>query len=117
MKKKLAIFMSVFVALVALAATSPPAGDVMLEWVQSTPASTNKMFKLYGSPTISAPLTNWTVLTNISGLATNVSVRIVPGVYFFSITESNLWGESSFSVVVQSPPLPLAPTLSIKAAN
>lgn len=60
-------------------------------------------FKVYQTTNVALALTNWTVLTNVSALAsagtntwpTNSCLAYVtPGSYFFTVTASNFWGES-----------------------
>lgn len=92
-------------------------GDVELEWQYPVAPSTNVVFVLRGSPVLTTNLSSWAVLTNISGLSTSATVRITPGRFFFTLSASNLWGESGFSPVVGLPPLPLPPGLSIRAAQ
>ncbi len=104
--KKLLSLLSIAIPLAVLSLpTGTPIGDVTLAWDNDKP-STNQGFKLYFSANASTPMTNWTVLTNISGLRSNATVRVVPGAAFFAITATNLWGESSFSNVASTPALP-----------
>lgn len=95
----------------------PPVGDVTLSWEPTLPLSTNTIFVLRTSPTLTTNLAAWPVLTNISGTVTTVTVRIVPGAQFFVMQSSNLWGLSDFSNVAATPPLPLSPLLSITGAR
>jgi len=97
-------------------------GDVSLQWDNSP---TNQMiiaYHIYGSTNITAPLSSWprllTVPATFTG-ATNTmaTVRIVPGQFFFVVTSSNLWGESLFSNVASTPPLPTPLLTTIKGAN
>ena len=99
--------------------TPPPAGNVTLSWdYPAAELSTNLTFKVYGSSDITVPMTSWTVLTNMVGTNTSVSLKITPGAFFFVMTSSNRWGESPFSNVASTPPLPRASTnLNISAVN
>lgn len=116
MKPKLPLLALATASLLAQAA--PPVGDVTLAWdPPASGLSTGQVFRLYYSPTLATPMTNWIVLTNISGMATQATVRITPGAAFFSLTTSNLWGESVFSGVAATPPLPLSPLLSIQGVR
>lgn len=111
--------LSLLLLISSISFAAPPVGDVTLEWVRPvgwTPTNSG-IYKLYGSPTLSIPMTNWTVLTNISLMSTSTTVHINPGQYFFAMTQSNLWGESIFSIVVSTPPLPDDVTLTIKGVK
>lgn len=89
--------------------------SVLLEWsYPSNQLSTNLIFKVYQSPDILAPMTNWTVLTNVVGTNISVVIPLSPQVMFFAVTSSNLWGESFFSNVADTPPPPTNGNLSIR---
>jgi hypothetical protein len=107
--------------LVALLWLAMPAhgasGDVTLAWEPNNPPSTNLLWVLKGSPTLSGAPTNWPTLTNVSGLSTTATVRITPGEFYFIVQSSNMWGMSPPSNVAPVPPLPLPPLLSIRAAT
>ena len=97
----------------------PPSGKVTLAWDYPTnELTTNLVFKLYHSTNIVAPLGTWTVLTNVVGTNLSVSVVVTPGVNFFAMTASNLWGESDFSNVAETPALPSSGTgLKVKRGD
>lgn len=88
-------------------AASPPSGRVRLAWdYEPTELSTNLTFVLRHSTSIATPLTNWLVLTNVVGTNLTIEVQITPGQHYFVLTASNFWGESDFSNVAGTPPLP-----------
>ena len=65
--------------------------------------ATNLVFKVWHSTNMTVPMTNWTVLTNVSGFTattnpfTVVTLPITVGNHFYAITVTNEWGESPFS--------------------
>lgn len=103
-------------ALGAMAFTyQPPSGRVILAWDYPAPAP--QSFNVYASGDVSAPMSNWALLTNVPGTSTdgtntwattNVMVTIVPGQMFFFCTASNFW-ESIPSNVISTPILPPMP--------
>ncbi len=106
MKYLLAPFV-LFVALAVLALpTPPPTGRLVLSWdYDEGDLETNLLFTIYWSTNAGIPMTNWTVLNTVVG--TNAAkVQVKPGANFFSVTASNLWGESPFSEVASTPALP-----------
>ncbi len=79
---------------------------------------TNQAYNLYGTTNLGdvitgwprvAYWTNWTVVTNGSIWFSN-SVIVPPGVWYFALTSTNLQGESFFSPVALTGPMPGAPT-------
>lgn len=48
----------------------------------------------------------WNMRTNIPGTERQIVLPIEPGVHFFTLTASNLWGESGFSNVASTPAPP-----------
>jgi len=102
---------------IAIAALAAPTGDVTLAWSYPTNLVAGVTFKVYGSPTLGTPMSSWPVIATVPGPTTNATVHIAPGAFFFSVTASNIWGESSFSNVAQTPALPLAPTVTIQAVQ
>ena len=102
------LLLAVSLALVA-AAFADVRKSVTFHWEYPAEELTNVLaFKLYSSTDISVPLTNWTVLTNIVGTVTNITIPIQPGKRFFVMTASNWWGESEFSNVADVPAPPCA---------
>ena len=99
---------------------APPTGSITFFWdYPSAYLETNLVFRLYTSTNITTPLTNWTVIGSVNGLAalgtngigTNtsklrLSVKIEPGQHYFVMKASNFWGEADFSNVVSTPALP-----------
>ena len=104
----------------ALAPTNPV--PVVLAFDYPTNDLPNvRSFRVYGSTNLSAPTVNWQeltncwatnlVTTNLSSTASpnaalHVSVTVQPGTRFFVVTSSNFWGESPFSNIAATPPLP-----------
>lgn len=104
-----ALALLVIPLLLLAAGSSVPTGPtpITLAWNYPTnELSTNLTFRLYHSTNITVPLTNWTVITNIAGTNTSVSLPVLPGAHFFALTASNFWGESDFSNVASTPPAP-----------
>jgi len=85
---------TIILLLAATTLAAPPVGDVTLQWTPGAPLTADSLFVLRGSPTLTGNPTNWPVLTNVSGLSTQATVRIVPGAFFFVCQSSNLWGLS-----------------------
>jgi hypothetical protein len=70
------LLLAVSLALVA-AAFADVRKSVTFHWEYPAEELTNVLaFKLYSSTDISVPLTNWTVLTNIVGTVTNITIPI-----------------------------------------
>lgn len=91
------------IAMVMASASAAVFTNVTLAWEYPTnELSTNISFNLYYSTNILQPLTNWVILTNVSGLKTNVIVPIKPGVHFYALTASNDFGESDFTTPLRA---------------
>lgn len=119
MKKRIALLSALATtALLAINPTGPPTGNVILEWTVA-PGFLNPSngFIVVGSPTLATPVTSWPALTNVSGMTTNVQVRITPGEFYFAVFETNIWGISPPSNVAATPPLPRVPLTSIRQVN
>lgn len=81
--------------------------NVPLTWTYPTNLlSTNLIFKVYSSTNVSVPVTNWPLTATVIGTNTNVVLPINAQQRFFVLTASNWWGESDFSNVAQTPPVP-----------
>lgn len=92
--------------------TPAAVGNITLGW--SYPASelsTNLTFKIRGSTDPNLVKTSWPVLTNVIGTVTNTTIKINPGKYYFTMTASNLWGETIFYNVEEIPSLPRSDVL------
>ena len=113
-KSKLNLFfalLGLIAATLCLAFTfGPLRNTVTLEWTPQDPGwQTNESYNLRGSPDITVPLTNWAIITNVSG--TNaVTLPWQATNFFFYVTASNYWGESSNSNIAWTPPPPVLPT-------
>jgi hypothetical protein len=117
MKKMLMLVL--LLGLGAKAQTLPPTNTVTLAWnYQAVPVPTNLNFVISESTNLS---TNWTVLTNApstncspvitsNSAGFSLTLPIVPGAYFFVCQSSNVWGISSNSNVLQTPPPAVNPT-------
>jgi len=80
---------------------------------------TNQAYNLYGTTNLGdvitgwprvAYWTNWTLVTNGSAIYNSNSIIVPPGVWYFALTATNLQGESFFSPVALTGPMPEAPT-------
>ncbi len=113
------------------------AQNVTTNWAFSWPASTNmpilstyapgtnQAFNLYGTTNLASLITgwprqaywtNWDLVTNGGVIWFSNSVTVPPGVWYFALTATNLQGESFFSPVALTGPMPEAPTsLTIQA--
>ena len=106
-------------ALVAVGGIPTGPTSVTLVW---DPELGIDFFKVYGSTNLIAPLNTWSLLTNIPGSvmtatnsfpSTNAQVVIQPGVMFFYLTASNLWGETGPSNITNTPAVPVATNLNL----
>jgi hypothetical protein len=102
-KYLLASFFTIFCVLAAFA--PPINGRVRLLFYYPPEQLTNVTFNVYHSINIAVPLTNWSILTNIS--QTQVDLDVIPGEHFFYITATNFWGESGPSNIANTPSVPL----------
>lgn len=71
------------------------------------------VFKVYQTSNLGLPLTNWLVVATVPGVTTsgtnswtttNAFFSVIPGVYFWTVTASNFWGESIPGNTPSSPP-------------
>lgn len=99
-----------------VSAASPPANpsnsirlfrsEIGLEWDQDT-NSIPDVFKLYTATNLNTPITNWTLVAEISGNVYKAAItNIALQQSFFLLTASNWWGESLPSNVAGTPPIP-----------
>lgn len=84
---------------------------VVLSWVCTNQAP--DVFKLYRTQNLALPLTNWVLVSTVPGTTTvgtntftttNAFDSVIPGAYFWTVTESNFWGETVPGNVPSSPP-------------
>ncbi len=80
------------------------AATLTFQWNASPTNEQVLLYKLYERSGVTFTLLGATNATNL------VVPGVVPGQHFFSITASNVWGESVKSVEVSTPPLPTPPT-------
>jgi len=95
-------------AAVAIAA-SLPSGPTPITLAWDYPAadlSTGLVFRVYHTTTITTPVANWAVITNVAGTNLSVTLTVTPGARFYVVTASNFWGESDPSNVASTPELP-----------
>jgi hypothetical protein len=91
----------------SLLQTPAAVGLTTLSWNYPTSElNSNLLFKIRGTTNLSLAKTNWPIITNIVGTITNTTVQIPPGAYYFTMTASNLWGETIPSNVEATPALP-----------
>ncbi|OHD27380.1 MAG: hypothetical protein A2Y38_01870 [Spirochaetes bacterium GWB1_59_5] len=67
---------------------------------------TNLVFKIYSSTNLSVAVTNWPLLKTVVATSTHITLPIDATQRFYVMTASNWWGETSFSNVAQTPPIP-----------
>lgn len=93
--------------------------NIIVAYNTNSVSTNSTLFKVYGTTNLALPLTSWPVVTNImltnAGTGTlTIPFPLTPQVMFFSVTSSNLWGESPFSAVVSTPPAPPDSTVQIQ---
>jgi hypothetical protein len=111
-------FLIVLIALVMVPAARAAETNrpVTVLWDYPANELTNVTFYVYQSTNITTPLTNWIVLTNVTGVTT-AKISVLPGVNHFAVSASNFWGRS-FSGVASTPPQPRSDvTLSVQRAD
>lgn len=101
-------------AIALLAGGIPNPQTVTLIW--NTPTDQpwqNLTYRLYGTTNLTLPSAQWPLLQVItnptpSASGTNLaySISIQPGAWYFTMTASNMWGESPFCVPAATPPVP-----------
>ena len=110
--KKLFSVLALILACLILAHAAPPA-PVTVTFLWDTPTDptwTSFVFRIYGTTNLLAPTNTWplvTVATNpysvSNGTRLAFPLALTPQSYFFTMTTSNLGGESPFSVPVLTP--------------
>jgi hypothetical protein len=94
-------------AQLSFAETNAPTRNIVLVWdYPLNELSTNLSFYVFHSTNSADPLPTWTVLTNFPGTNLQIQFPIQPGINYFTMRASNLWGNSDFSEVAATPPLP-----------
>lgn len=73
-------------------------------------------FRLYSSTNLTTPMTNWTLIQTIPGnlRTTTIPINVLDGQRFFALTASNWWGETDFSEVCVTEPVPQAEQLPLR---
>ena len=92
--------------------------SVRFSWFYTDAApSTNLWFNIYGTTNVTTPIKQWKLVTNVTSvnaLVTNAGgtifslrVPMISAQYFFVMTASNFWGETSLtSQMMFTPPAP-----------
>lgn len=89
-----------FALLFALLLASPVvAAELQLDWDDNDPAEQVDFYTLYQS----TDGMNFTALTPTYSVS-EATLDLEPGVYYFKVTATNVWNESGFSNVVETPP-------------
>lgn len=91
-------------------------GCVNLAWDNHNPPGFTDAVCLYHHTNAAAPFTNWVKIATAPGDTTNSQVNIPPGSHFFSITFSNVWGETIPSNVIGTPPV-LSPASGLRITS
>ena len=65
------------------------------------------IFKVYSTTNPAIALTNWPLFSIVAGTNNTTTFTMQPQMRFYAMTFSNFWGESTFSGVVWTPPMPL----------
>lgn len=101
-------------------AAGPANQTIMLVW--DDPKDSSIVYFLYSTNNISAPVATWPLvavipqasLTNPSPTTLGYRLSVAPGLAYYTLTASNLWGTSPFSTVAGTPPvLPLFTNLAV----
>jgi hypothetical protein len=87
---------------------------ITLAWDYPDTPTSDMRFRLYHSTNVQAALPTWKVITNVAGSVRTLTVALPPGEHGFSLTASNHLGESDFSNVALTPPLPLETPLHLQ---
>jgi len=78
---------------------------ISLVWDYRTNNLPETVVRIYGSSDLTVPMKAWPIITMVTG-ETHVTFNTVPDHWFFAVTASNWWGESSFSNVLEIPEPP-----------
>lgn len=124
MKKLTWLAVCLFLTSALLAAVTNTPTQVSLVWNYPVAAlSTDTVFVFYATNNLAAPLASWPYFTNVWATnytdanlnptnldGTNGVFRLpfltLPGQGFYTGKATNLWGESDFSTVASTPPVP-----------
>lgn len=60
-------------------------------------------FRVYWSDNVALPMTNWVLM--VTTKMPSVKVTVIPGLNFFAVNASNMWGLSFFSNITNTPGL------------
>ncbi len=75
-------------------------GTVTLAWDANPATDQVTKYTVYRAPAATGP---WTKVQDVTATTATVT-GLSPGIYFFHVTASNVWGESGPSNVVSTPP-------------
>lgn len=100
--------------LAARAAAPTNTVPIALVWDDPGPTQTGLVYRVYWTTNITTPTNQWPLLALVtnpvsinSGKQLAYTNSFVPGVYFFTMTASNIWGAGSFfSSAAATPPPP-----------
>lgn len=99
--------------------------NIALIWDNPGPGYSGLVYRVYYTTNIAVPTNQWPLLATITnatpingGAQLSWTNSMTPGVYFFTMTSSNLWGTSFFSQAAATPPAPpLLNNLNIQKAG
>lgn len=122
MKRLAPLFLLTAALVIRVLAAGTNTQNVVLAWNDTNnfkAGITSMTYRVYGSTNVGLPMASWSALatvrsTNVGTNAISVSLPVIPGAWFFTVTASNFW-ESDFPPAVSTPPVPTAITnLGIK---
>lgn len=99
----------------SFAAQSALRTNVTLVWSYPTnELSTNLTFKIYSFTNLNQPKIQWQVFANVVGTNLSLIVPVQPVATYYTLTASNMLGESDFSNADQQPAPPRIGALQIQ---
>ncbi len=96
MKRLIFVVLFLFLTFPLMAQT----GTVTLAWDANPATDQVTKYTVYHAPASTGP---WTKVQDVTATTATVT-GLSPGIYFFHVTASNVWGESGPSNVVSTPP-------------
>ncbi len=91
------------------AQAAPGTRNVTLAWDYEETPDPGLWFTLYHSTDETVPMYSWPAVTNVPGTSRSLTISLAPGTHIFSLTASNALGESDFSNIAATPPVPTQP--------
>lgn len=99
-------------------ATMLSANALTLDWAYSptNELSTNITFIIRSTTNQALSVTSWPILGTVPGPATSYTFTTpAPGIYYYSVAASNIWGVGTYASAVATPPPARTPSsLSIQ---